>query len=178
MPSMKRPKLVDLNDAVQHPGRVVPFAVETGLEEEEDVDLLKPMTGDLEAVSTGNVLFVKGTLNAELVVECSRCLKPVDVKISVMVHEEFAVDGTPAGFGNRQYAEVNEEGEAYPLFDGNQLKWEDLARQSLWLSMPSRTICDENCPGIDDYEPDEEVVRPELAVLASLLDDDEEIDKH
>jgi len=171
---MKRSKLVDLNDAVQHPGRVVDFEVETGLEEEEDVDLLGPITGRLEAVSTGNVLFVKGKLNADLVLECSRCLKPVEVRISVLVHEEFDVEGVPAGFGNRQHAEVTEDGEAYPLFDGNQLRWEDLVRQSLWLSMPSRTVCREDCDGIEGYEPPDEGARPELAALGQLLTNDEE----
>ena len=174
---MKRSKLVDLNDAVQHPGRVVSFDVETNLEEEEDIDLLKPITGNLEAVSTGNLMFVKGTLNAELVVECSRCLKPVDVKIAVMVHEEFPVEGIPSGYGNRDHAEVKEEGEAFPLFTGNQLKWEDLVRQSLWLSMPARTVCEENCPGVEGYEPTEDGSRPELAALASLLEENEEEEK-
>jgi uncharacterized protein len=171
---MKRPKQVDLNDAVQHPGRVVPFDVETSLEEEEDVDLLRPITGRLDAVSTGNLLFIDGALEVELVVECSRCLKPVEVRMDLQVHEEFTVEGVPAGFGNREYAEVKEEGEAYPLFDGNSLKWEDLVRQCLWLSMPTRTVCAENCPGIDAYEPREEGTRPELAVLSQLLEEEED----
>jgi uncharacterized protein len=171
---MKRSKLVDLNDAVQHPGRVVKFDVDTNLEEEADIDLLKPVTGSLEAVSTGNLLFVKGTLNAELVLECSRCLKPVEVKISVIVHEEFPVEGIPSGFGNRSHAEVREEGEAFPLFVGNQLKWEDLVRQSLWLSMPARTVCDENCTGVEGYEQTGGGGRPELAALARLLEDEED----
>lgn len=171
---MKRAKQVDLNDAVQHPGRVVAFDVETSLEEEEDVDLLKPITGKLEAVSTGNLLFVDGILRVELVLECSRCLKPVDVKMDLQVHEEFTVEGVPAGFGNREYAEVKEEGEAYPLFDGNSLRWEDLVRQSLWLSMPTRTVCSEDCPGIGDFEPHDSVTRPEFAALSQLLDDEED----
>lgn len=171
---MKRPKQVDLNDAVQHPGRVVEFEVETSLEEEEDVDLLKPIVGNLEAVSTGNILFIDGTLRAELILECSRCLKPVDVRMDLQVHEEFPIEGIPAGFGNREYAEVKEEGEAYPLFDGNSLRWEDLVRQCLWLSMPTRTVCSEACPGIAAYETNDEPVRPELAMLSQLLEDEEE----
>lgn len=171
---MKRPKQVDLNDAVQHPGRVVEFEVETSLEEEEDVDLLKPIVGNLEAVSTGNLLFIDGILRAELILECSRCLKPVEVKMDLQVHEEFPIEGVPAGFGNREYAEVKEEGEAYPLFDGNSLRWEDLVRQCLWLSMPTRTVCSDDCPGIAEFEPDAGQVRPELAVLSQLLEDEEE----
>lgn len=171
---MKRPKHIDLNDAVQHPGRVVDFHVETLLEEEEDVDLLSPINGDLEAVSTGNMLLVKGKLETQMVLECSRCLRPVEIKLTVPVLEEFPVEGVPAGYGNREHAEVREENEAYPLFDGNQLRWEDLVRQVLWLSMPSRVVCDENCTGIEGYETHDDGVRPELASLAQLLDDDEE----
>lgn len=170
---MKRPKLVDLNDAVQHPGRVVAFDVETSLEEEEDVDLLRPISGKLEASSTGNLLFVDGVLKAELVLECSRCLKPVEVRMDLQVHEEFAVEGVPAGFGNREYAEVKEEGEAYPLFEGNSLRWEDLVRQCLWLSMPTRTICSEACPGIEGFDTQESTGRPELAALSKLLEDED-----
>jgi uncharacterized protein len=171
---MKRPKQVDLNDAVQHPGRVVSFEVETSLEEEEDVDLLRPITGNLEAVSTGNMLFIDGVMRAEMILECSRCLKPVEVKMDLQVHEEFTVDGVPAGFGNREYAEVKEESEAYPLFDGNSLRWEDLVRQTLWLAMPTRTVCSEACPGIGDFEPHDGQARPELAALSQLLEDEEE----
>jgi uncharacterized protein len=171
---MKRPKQVDLNDAVQHPGRVVEFEVATSLEEEEDVDLLKPIVGNLEAVSTGNMLFIDGILRAELILECSRCLKPVEVKMDLQVHEEFPVEGIPAGFGNREYAEVKEEGEAYPLFEGNSLRWEDLVRQCLWLSMPTRTVCSDDCPGIVDHKAEDDPVRPELAVLSQLLEDEEE----
>lgn len=171
---MKRPKQVDLNDAVQHPGRVVAFEVETSLEEEEDVDLISPITGSLEAVSTGNLLFVDGTLHVELVLECSRCLKPVELKMDIQVHEEFPVEGVPAGFGNREFAHVHEEGEAYPLFEGNNLRWEDLVRQTLWLSVPTRTVCGEDCPGIAEYEVQTEVVRPELATLSTLLEDEED----
>ena len=171
---MKRPKLVDLNDAVQHPGRVVSFDVETSLEEEEDVDLLRPISGKLEANSTGNLLFIEGVLRVELVLECSRCLKPVEVKMDLQVHEEFMVEGVPAGFGNREYAEVKEEGEAYPLFEGNSLRWEDLVRQCLWLSMPTRTVCSEDCPGIEGFDSPGVETRPELAVLSKLLEEEEE----
>jgi uncharacterized protein len=171
---MKRPKLVDLNDAVQHPGRIVAFDVESVMEEEEDVDLLHPVVGKLEAVSTGNLLFIDGTLRAELVIECSRCLKPVEVKMDLQVHEEFAIEGVPAGFGNREHAHVTEDGEAYPLFEGNSLRWEDLVRQCLWLSMPTRTVCGDDCAGIEGYEEHEEGARPELAALSQLLDDEDE----
>jgi hypothetical protein len=39
--------------------------------------------------------------------------------------------------------------------------------------MPARTVCKDDCPGIEDYEPHDDGARPELAALAQLLDEDE-----
>jgi len=50
---MKRDDLLDLNDILQHPGRKLEVDISTELPEEEDIDLVKPLEGYLEAVSTG-----------------------------------------------------------------------------------------------------------------------------
>ena len=148
--------------------------VSTSLEEEEDLDIIQPITGTLDAVSSGNVLFVKGEFKTELVFECSRCLTPVQVAVKFKVDEEFPVEGTPAGYGNRDYAEVKEEAEPSPLFDGNQLRYEDLLRQDLWLALPMRVLCREACEGIPEAQTVEEHGRPELKKLAQLLEEDKE----
>lgn len=168
---MRKPKLIDLNDAVQHPGRHVSFEVSTNLEEEEDLDLLVPVTGDLDAVSSGNMLFIKGDLRTRAVMECSRCLKPVQVDIELKIAEEFPIEGTPAGYGNRDYAEVKEEDEPYPIFDGNQLRYEDLIRQNLLVNLPIQPLCDEACEGLPKVGGDEHHGRPEFEQLGKLLED-------
>jgi uncharacterized metal-binding protein YceD (DUF177 family) len=170
--SMKRPKLIDLNDAIQHPGRQVEFDVSAALDEEEDLDLLDPVRGHLEAVSSGNVLFVKGDLHAEVVMECSRCLAPIPLQVDFKLEEEFPVMGTPAGHGGHDYAEVQEIDEPSPLFEGNQLRYEDLIRQALWLNLPMRPLCKEDCAGISEGGDADEHGRPEFKALSKLLDEE------
>lgn len=169
---MRKPKLIDLNDAVQHPGRHVEYDVSTSLDEEEDIDLLEPIEGLIDAVSTGNLLMVKGDFTAKVVMECVRCLKPVTAEVKFVLDEEFPVEGTPAGFGNRDYAEVKEVDEPSPLFEHNQLRYEDLIRQNLWLSLPLRPLCSEACKGIGHSDDDGEHGRPEFSALKGLLEDD------
>lgn len=170
---MRKPKLIDLNDAVQHPGRHVSYEVETSLEEEEDLDLLEPIRGTIDAVSTGNMLLVKGDFDARVVLECSRCLAPVQLDVSLKVDEEFPVAGVPSGYGNREYAEVKEsEDEPSQIFEGNQLRYEDLLRQSLWLNLPMQPLCKEACQGLPEGKTAEREGRPEFEALGKLLDDD------
>jgi len=171
---MRKPKLIDLNDAIQHPGRHVVYEISSGLEEEEDLDLLEPVEGTLDAVSTGNLLLVTGDLTAKVVLECSRCLNPVHISVPIGISEEFPVEGTPSGYGNREHAEVKEESEPFPLFEGNQLRYEDLIRQSIWLNLPLRPLCSESCPGLADGDRSGEHGRPEFKALSRLLGDEEE----
>jgi uncharacterized protein len=170
---MRKPRVLDLNDAVQHPGRHATFDVEVDLDEEEDIDLLEPIRGSLDAVSTGNRLIVTGDFRARLIMECSRCLASVPVDVEVGLEEEFPVVGTPAGYGSGEYAEVREEDEPSPLFEGNHLRYEDLIRQNLWLNMPLRPLCREDCKGIEGVGEEEHHGRPEFEALGTLLDEGE-----
>ena len=56
---MTREGLLNLNEAVQHPGTKLRFEFATEMREEEDLDLLEPVTGALEAQRTGNILLVR-----------------------------------------------------------------------------------------------------------------------
>ena len=97
---MKKRKLLDLNEAIQYPGKHITFDVSTKLEEVEDLDLVEPLTGTLDAVSTGNVLLLSGSFQTRAVQECSRCLSPVEAAIKFDVAEEFPIGGTPGGSGS------------------------------------------------------------------------------
>ena len=69
---MKREDLLDLNEALQNPGFVIGVDLSTELPEEEDLDLVKPLEGWLEAKSTGNMLLVEGEFTTRCVLPCSR----------------------------------------------------------------------------------------------------------
>jgi uncharacterized protein len=146
---MKRDDLLDLNDALQHPGRKVAVDIETDLPQEEDLDLLKPLTGFLEAVSTGNVLLVEGEFATRCVLECSRCSAPLEVDVAFEMSEQFPVEGTPSVYAHDDYARVVPD-EPFPLFEGNSLMVENLVRQGLLLNLPIQSLCpygwDGDCP--------------------------------
>lgn len=168
---MKKPLVIDLNDAIQHPGKHLDFEISTSLEEVEDIDLLQPITGNLHAVSTGNILLLSGKFDTTAVVECSRCLKPINLGLEFEVDEQFPVTGIPASGGGNTFAHV-EEDEPSPLFDGNGLRVEELLRQDLLLALPAQPLCSPNCQGID-LGPNEPEGRPEFAELQKLLTPEE-----
>jgi uncharacterized metal-binding protein YceD (DUF177 family) len=137
-----REDLLDLNDILQHPGRVLAVDVTTEFPEEEDLDLVKPLEGFLEAVSTGNVLLVTGEFKARAVFECARCGGPIELDVEFQIDEQFPVIGTPSSLSHQDFAKVDPTDEPYPLFEGNNLMVEALLRQTFLVNFPSQALCD------------------------------------
>jgi uncharacterized protein len=172
---MRREDLLDLNDALQHPGRKLAVDIATELPEVEELDLISPLQGFLEAVSTGNLLLISGQFDTRAVVECARCSAPLEVDVHVDVDEQFPVEGVASCYNPQDYARVAPE-EPYALFDGNNLMVEALLRQSLIVSMPIQPLCeygwDGPCPVAASRKLTESppAARPEFRKLASLLE--------
>lgn len=140
---MKRHGLVDLNEAVQNPGKRLVFDISTELDEVEDIDLLIPLVGVLDGVSTGNALIVKSEFKTRIVVECARCSEPLELDIEFTMNDDFPVEGIPSCYGSDGYAEVVND-EEFPLFDKNGLKIDDYLRQGLLLNLPAQPLCSES----------------------------------
>jgi DUF177 domain-containing protein len=174
---MKRDDLLDLNDALQHPGRIVAVDISTELDQEGEVDLVRPIEGFLEAVSTGNLLLITGEFKARAVIECARCSNPIEQDLDFSIDEQFPVEGTPSSYNPQDYARVVPD-EPYELFEGNNLIVENLLRQALILSMPLQALCeygwDGDCPMLKKLGGKElKAVRPEFEGLANLLNREE-----
>ncbi len=137
---MKRDDLLDLNDALQHPGRKIAVDVSTELPDEADIDLVRPIEGYVEAVSTGNMLLVKGEFKTKCVVECARCGSPIESEMEYEMDEQFAVEGTPSTYASDDFARVVAD-EPFDLFEGNSLLVENLIRQGFIVNMPMQALC-------------------------------------
>ncbi len=163
---MRREDLLDLNDVLQHPGRKIAVDVSTELPDEEDLDLVLPLEGYIEAVSTGNILLVTGEFKTKAVVECARCTAPLEKEIGFEIDEQFAVEGIPSSLSPHDTARVVSD-EPYELFEGNSLIVEALLRQALLLSIPMQPLCefgwDGPCPVAAAR-----TVKPEPAAPAKL----------
>ena len=173
---VKRDDLLDLNDALQHPGRVVAVDISTELPEEADVDLVAPLEGFLEAVSTGNALIVTGEFTTRVVLECARCSAPIETEVTFEIDEQFPVVGVASSLSSQDFAKVADD-EPFPLFEENNLIVEDLLRQGLLLALPVQTLCehgwDNPCPVADaQIEANRrriEAGHPGLLMLENLL---------
>ncbi len=177
---MRRDDLLDLNDILQHPGRQLSVEVTTELTDEEDLDLVKPLEGVLEAISSGNLLLIKGEFKTRAIVECARCTGPIEVDIEFEIDEQFPVVGVPSSLSHQDFAKI-EADEPYPLFEGNNLMVESLLRQNLLLNFPVQPLCtfgwDGDCPIAKERNVKPKVtgaVRPEFEKLMGLVNEDEE----
>jgi uncharacterized protein len=171
---MRRDDLLDLNDVLQHPGRKLEVDISTELPNEEDLDLVKPLEGYLEAVSTGNILLVTGKFTTTAVLECARCSEPIEQEITFDIDEQFPVEGVPSSYSSQDFARVVAD-EPFELFEGNNLIVENLLRQGLLVEVPLQPLCefgwDGDCPvarskGIAPTSP---TGRPEFEKLANLI---------
>lgn len=172
---MRRDDLLDLNDVLQHPGRTLAVDVSTELPDEADLDLLSPLEGFLEAISTGNLLLITGEFSARIVLECARCIGPIETDIKFEIDEQFAVEGTPSSLDPKDTAKVVAD-EPFPLFEGNELIVEALIRQALLLAVPVQPLCqfgwDGPCPQAAERGvvlPVPAAARPEFDALQNLL---------
>ena len=178
---MKRDDLLDLNDVLQHPGRKLEVDISTELPEEEDLDLVKPLEGYLEAVSTGNILLVTGKFTTRAVLECARCTEPLEIDINFDVEEQFPVEGVPSSYSNQDFARVVAD-EPFQLFEGNNLLVENLLRQGLLVEIPLQPLCefgwDGDCPvaARKGKSAQIEAGRPEFGQLSKLKQPGDEKD--
>lgn len=137
---MTREDLLDLNDVLQYPGRQAAVDVTTELPDEPDLDLIEPLQGFIEAVSTGSMLLITGEFKTKVVLPCSRCHEDLELEIAFEIDEQFSVEGVPSSLTSQDYARVVAD-EPYPLFQENSLMVEALLRQMLLLAFPLQPLC-------------------------------------
>ena len=128
----------------------------------------------LESLSEG--VWVTGTVTAEAVGECGRCLDEVRVDEPVQVQGLFAYPDASADDG--------EESDAQDVFefDGETVDLEGAVRDAVVTSLPFTPLCRPDCPGLcdqcgarlaDDPDHAHEVIDPRWSALQSLTEQKE-----
>ena len=173
---MRRDDLLDLNDVLQHPGRRLSVELSTDLPNEAELDLVAPIEGDLELVSTGNLLLITGSFTSRGVFECARCGSAIEMDIAFDMDESFPVEGVPSSYSSSDVARVTSD-EPEPLIEDNNLLVDSLLRQGLLISLPIQTLCsfgwEGPCPTAAAKIALEEakIAHPEWKKLTPFLDD-------
>lgn len=173
---MKRDGMLDLNDALQHPGRVISVDISTEMPEEADVELTAPIEGFLEAESTGNQLLLKGEFKTRCTLQCARCGGPLEQDLTFEINEDFPVDGIASMYAQDDFARVVAE-EDFPLFEENNLIVEALLHQGLIVNLPQAPLCaygwDGDCPEARNLPRAKPTSSTPLESLSSLLEEDQ-----
>ncbi|MHD0278948.1 YceD family protein [Rhodococcus aetherivorans] len=118
---------------------VVPAPLRIGLDSiaiEEGTDVELDLR--LEAVSEG--VLVTGTVRADTVGECSRCLEPFEDSVELYLTELFA-------YPNSVTEQTTDEDEVYRLVD-DTIDLEPVIVDTVGLELPLRPLCSDDCAGL------------------------------
>lgn len=129
--------------------------------------------GRLESVVEGVLVTV--VVSTKAVGECSRCLEPVEIPVTVELQELYEYDDPGMRPSN------DEESDLLRL-EGDLLDLEPALRDAVVLALPRVPLCDEECLGLcpqcgmrleDHPEHTHEQLDPRWAALEGLLNRDE-----
>ncbi|MDP9148375.1 MAG: YceD family protein [Myxococcota bacterium] len=100
---------------------------------------------------SGPDVVIHGTLKAEVVVPCARCLEPAPVVVSeplsVLAVPVASAAPTP-GKKDDEEVEIATDDPDFIAYDGETVVLDDLVRDELLLGIPMIPLCSEACPGI------------------------------
>jgi uncharacterized protein len=111
---------------------------------EEGILLVSPAKAHLELIKTHGEIIVTGNVNAELELECSRCLgkfrRSMDEPVDVVYHplDEVGADRH----------ELKDDEMDMGFYQGEELDLTELVREQIMLNIQMKPLCDELCKGI------------------------------
>ncbi len=109
------------------------------------IELVHPVNVDLEINKKTDHIRIQGTIRGTLQVICHRCLKPfhwpLDENVDVFLVEEQKV---PV----EEETELEDEELDFDFFDGEIIEIDQLVAEQIFLALPLKTLCSENCRGI------------------------------
>jgi uncharacterized protein len=138
---------IDLTELLQKVGNEAELEEAIALRFPDDnLNLTKPAKIKLHLVNAGASVLVRGKVETEAELTCSRCLKAYKLPLSVGIEEEFSKTLPPSK--GRGEIELREEDFVYPIEKDNTIDLSEILRQDLLLAIPIKTLCSPDCKGI------------------------------
>lgn len=111
----------------------------------DDVRELMGGTLDMDIQQSGREFFCQARINAEVVLDCARCLSPYTAKVGNRTDFIIRLDPVTSG----EEAQVDDD-EDYVFVQDNDLRadFTDQVRQMLILALPMKPLCTEACQGL------------------------------
>ena len=111
----------------------------------DDLSQADPLEGTVHVVRTNRGLLVTGRLETSLETSCSRCLKEIEVPVTIDLEEEAlpSIDVvTAAPLDN------SAEPDVLRLTDHHELELGETVREAILLEEPIAPLCRPDCPGL------------------------------
>jgi uncharacterized protein len=131
--------------------------------------------GELEVrvSKSGTDVVVRGTITAELIIPCARCLQPAHVTVREPLSALFVpTSAAPTSRHDPREADDMSTDEADVLpYDGEAVVMDDLVRDEILLGIPMIPLCSEACAGIrpeTSEGADDDGIDPRLRPLLAL----------
>jgi len=111
----------------------------------DDMRLVEPLDGEVRIARTNRGVLVDATLSTAIAGTCVRCLRDIEIPMTVEIHDEAlpSVDiasGAPV--------DASAEPDATRLTDHHELDLGSLAAEAISLEEPIAALCEEACPGL------------------------------
>jgi uncharacterized protein len=104
---------------------------------------------EVRVSKSGQDVVVHGTLRAQLVAPCARCLEPASIAIDDEVSALLVPEGKLRGSeGEHDEYEFSSTEADILTYSGDTVVLDGLVRDELLLEVPMIPLCSESCPGI------------------------------
>ena len=90
-------------------------------------------------------VFVNGHIDTRALVECDRCLQPVELPVIAAFDLEYI---TGRDYESSETAELTDAELSVSVFDGEAIDVDEIVKEQILLAVPTRMLCREDCKGI------------------------------
>lgn len=136
----------------------------------------KDVEVDAHIIKNADAIFIDGSIEAELTMECSRCLK----FFTNTINPNFSVNYLPVLKGSdEEELELNKANMEIGFYKGDAFELDDLIKEQIILSIPMQPLCITSCKGIcqvcgqnlniKECNCEQENINPKFAALKNLL---------
>ncbi len=110
-----------------------------------EIELVKPLNVDMEIYKHPDHIRIIGTIHSVLSLTCHRCLGEFERSLEEKL-DVFLVDVRQATA--EEEAELETEDLEYEFFDGEVIEIDQLVAEQIFLALPYKVLCSENCRGL------------------------------
>lgn len=101
-----------------------------------------PLSWNVQVTNTGGAFLVTGTVDADAVTDCVRCLEPAHYRLEGEVEGYYLIPGSDVEL-------TDEEREEYELLgEDRRIDLAPLLVAALSLELPNTPLCDDSCKGL------------------------------